>query len=211
MAFGLGTIVSLAGQVASGIMSKINNDKMERQQKQESARREAYYTAKANENPLSNSRTQQILHQYDRDAKKQIDKARGVAAITGATPEYSLAVQKGVAEGRAKLMSDVTAGATERHDKYEDKAEGVRQDAAAAEQERLNARNETFANLAANAGNAFGAILDGQQARDYQGEIDDLTNAFNNGAITEDVYNEKVAKVKKSWGKNVTSHGILGN
>jgi len=156
----IGTILGLAGKAASGIMSYLNNKRAQEKADAEAARQEAYYRAKANENPLSRSDNQHLLGQYDRQAQQQIENARGVSAITGATPEYGLAVQKAVAEGRADLMGQMSAGASERADKYNKAAEDARHAKEVADQERIAARNETFANLAANAASAVGGIVD---------------------------------------------------
>lgn len=152
-------VLGLAGQAASGIYSAINNARLRRQQEAESARQQAHYAAKAAENPLSRSENQRVMNEYDRKSQQQIENARNVAAITGATPEYALAVQKGVAQGRADLMGNIAAGASERKDKYEELGEQARQQKSQNEVERLAARNETFANLASNAANAFGSIV----------------------------------------------------
>lgn len=156
----LGKIIGVLGTAASGIMSYFNNKKAEDAARAEAARQRAYYEAKANEDALSRSENLRLLHQYDREAQQQVDNARGVAAIKGATPEYGLAVQKAVANGRADLMGNIAAGASARADKYLDAAENVRHDQAVEEQNRIAARNETFANLAANAGNAVGSLAD---------------------------------------------------
>lgn len=164
MAFPWGTIVALAGQAVSGIASARNNKGMQQTADGEAARQTAYYEAKANENPLSRSKNARLLAQYDRKAQQQTDAARGVAAITGATPEYTLGVQKAVAEGRADLMGGMAAEASERKDKYEDKAETARHKKVLDDQERRATRNQTYANLAANAASAAGSIMDSYTA-----------------------------------------------
>ena len=158
--FPWGALVGLAGQAVSGIASAFNNRKMQQQADAEAARQKAYYEAKANENPLSRSENQHLLGQYDRDAQQQIENARGVAAITGATPEYGLAVQKGVAEGRANLMGQMAAGASARKDYFEQKGEEGAHQKALDDQARRAERNQTYANLAANAASAAGSIID---------------------------------------------------
>ena len=165
MAFPWGAIVGLAGQAVSGIASAMNNRKMQQAADAEAERQKAYYEAKANENPLSRSENAHVLGQYDRKAQQQIDAARGVASITGATPEYALAVQKAVADGRADLMGNVTADASERKDKYDDFDEKTKHQKVLDDQERRLARDTTYANLAANAASAFGSILDSYTAK----------------------------------------------
>lgn len=156
----LGAILGLAGTAASGLMSYFNNKKAERAANAEAARQEAYYQGKAAENPLARSENQHLLGQYDRASQQQIENARGVAAITGATPEFSLGVQKGVAHGRADLMGHMASDASRRSDFYNERAEQARHNKAVQEQERIAARNETFANLAANAANVVGNSFD---------------------------------------------------
>lgn len=160
MAFPWGAIVGLAGQAVSGIASAMNNRKMQQAADAETARQVASNEAKAYENPLSRSENQQAMAQYDRTSKQQLENARGVATITGATPEYALGVQKGIADGRAELMGGIAAGASAQKDKYLDKAEKAKEQKFADDQERRLARNTTYANLAANAASAAGSIID---------------------------------------------------
>ena len=162
----LGTIVSLAGQAASGIMSVVNNKRVARKEDAEYARQQAEYAAMENENPLSRSESRAALNAYDKSAEQQVETARNVSKITGATPEYSLGVQKAAQEGRSNVVSGITADASMRADKARNLVEGSRQEQAKAELARMRERNETYANLAGNAANAFGSILDGYQIQE---------------------------------------------
>lgn len=158
--FPWGAIVGLAGQAVSGIASAVNNKRSQSSADAEAARQEAYYNAQAYQDPLTRSENAQLLAQYDRKAQQQVDNAQGVATITGATPEYTLGVQKAVADGRADLMGGIASEASERRDKYEDKAEEVRHQKELDDQQRRAERNQTYANLAANAASAAGSIID---------------------------------------------------
>lgn len=162
----LGTIVSLAGQAASGIMSVVNNKRVARKEDAEYARQQAEYAARENENPMSRSESRAALNAYDKSAEQQVETARNVSKITGATPEYSLGVQKAAQEGRGNVVSGIAADASMRADKARNLVEGSRQEQAKAELARMQARNETYANLAGNAANAFGGILDGYQIQE---------------------------------------------
>ena len=159
----LGTIVSLAGQAASGIMSVVNNKRVARKEDAEYARQQAEYAARENENPLSRSESRAALNAYDNSAEQQVETARNVSKITGATPEYSLGVQKAAQDGRGNVVSGIAADASARADAARDAGERSRQAQADAEIARMRERNETYANLASNAANVFGSILDGQQ------------------------------------------------
>lgn len=162
----LGTIVSLAGQAASGIMSVVNNKRVARNEDAEYARQQAEYAARENENPLSRSESRAALNAYDKSAEQQVETARNVSKITGATPEYSLGVQKAAQEGRGNVVSGIAADASMRADKARNLVEGSRQEQAKAELARMRERNETYANLAGNAANAFGGIIDGYQTQE---------------------------------------------
>ena len=162
----LGTIVSLAGQAASGIMSVVNNKRVARKEDAEYARQQAEYAARKNENPMSRSESRAALNAYDKSAEQQVETARNVSKITGATPEYSLAVQNAAQDGRGNVVSGIAADASMRADKARNLVEGSRQEQAKAELARMQARNETYANLAGNAANAFGSILDGYQIQE---------------------------------------------
>lgn len=159
MAFPLASLLlSLAGMGLSAGLSEKNNREAREAQQAESARRISHNEAKANENPLLSSMNQHLLGQYDRNAQQQIENARGMANVVGATSEYAAAVQKGVAEGRANLMGQMSAGASARADKFDEKAEEARQEAAANEQAYHAQRNEQYGNLAGNALSAFGSL-----------------------------------------------------
>lgn len=160
------SLISLAGQGIGGIMSAVSSRKEKQAADAEAARQQAHYEAKANEDALSRSENRQLLNEYDRKAQKQVETAKNVAAITGATPEYGLAVQKAVAEGRADLMGDITAGNSARKDKYEQLAESVRHDKAVADIQREAAKQESYANIIANSASAFGSMLGGYKAGD---------------------------------------------
>lgn len=160
------SLISLAGQGIGGIMSSVSARKEKQAADAEAARQQAHYEAKANEDALSRSENRQLLSEYDRKAQKQVETAKNVAAITGATPEYGLAVQKAVAEGRADLIGDIAAGDSARKDKYEQLAEGVRHDKAVADIQREAAKQESYANIIANSASAFGSMLGGYKAGD---------------------------------------------
>ena len=160
------SLISLAGQGIGGIMSAMSARKEKQAADAEAARQQAHYEAKANEDALSRSENRQLLSEYDRKAQKQVETAKNVAAITGATPEYGLAVQKAVAEGRADLIGDIAAGDSARKDKYEQLADGVRHDKAVADIQREAAKQESYANIIANSASAFGSMLGGYKAGD---------------------------------------------
>jgi hypothetical protein len=207
----IGTILGAAGNVASGVMSAINNKKARQSEEAEAARQQAHYDALANEDPLSRASNQRLLNEYDREAQQQVEKARNVAAITGATPEYGLAVQKGVAEGRADLMGNIAANNEATRQKAIEAGEQAKQRAALQELARIEARNQSYANLAANASNAASSLISGMQPKkvtNYKGEIDYLNNALSAGAITQDQYNSLASKVKSDWNKQLTGNAV---
>ena len=205
MAFPLaGLLLSLAGTGLSAGLSAKNNREAREAQQEESARRQAHYEAKANENPLSRSENQHLLGQYDRNAQQQIENARSMAAITGATPEYAAAVQKGVAESRANLMGQMSAGSSARADKYEEMAEGARQEAAANEQAYHAQRNEQYANLAGNALSAFGSLASASMSGGESAEFDPNHESIRGANAAVDQLNEQ-AKLKTAQGVTVTA------
>lgn len=210
MALGaIGSILGAAGSVASGIMSSINNKKALQAQQAEAARQQAYYEGKANEDPLSKASNQRLLNEYDRKSQKQLKAAQGMAAITGATPEYSLAVQKGIAEGRADLMGNISANHEATADKALEQAELARQQAAKAEQARLAARDQAYANLAANAASAAGSMISGIQPKkeiNYNAQLNELKSAFDAGALNQSQYTAMSNRVKDQWGNMLSNN-----
>lgn len=160
-------IISGLGTVASGIMSAINNKKAQRAADAESARQQAHYEAKAAENPLTRSENAAVINEYDRAAKEQMETARNVGKITGATTEQAIATQQAVADGRASLMSGIASQASTNREKNLDAAERARQTKVANDLARLESRNTTYAALAANAASALGGLYtdDGTDAK----------------------------------------------
>ena len=160
MAFGWGTILSLGAQLLGQGLSATNNQQQQRARDGESARQQAHYTGLANEDPLARSEAQAAMGQYNREAEHQAEVAKNTAAITGATPEYELAVKKAQMEGMAQLQGSLAAGASARRDYYTQRAEDVMHQKAADDQAALAARQQTFGNLVSNAGKTFGAMMD---------------------------------------------------
>lgn len=168
--FPVGAIFSLLGQGASGVMSILNNKRIQQASDANAAAERAELNAQINENPLSRSENQHLLGQYDREAQRQAEVARNMSVIKGATPEFSAAVQKGIAEGRANLMGDMAAGASGRADRLRRELRAVERNKYAEDQERRAQRNATYAALAGNAAGALGAIMDGYSAPDVPEE-----------------------------------------
>ena len=183
--FPWGAIIGLAGQAVSGALSTINNRSMQQEADAEAARRKAFYEAKANENPLSRSEVQHVLGQYDRSAQQQIENARSMAAIKGATPEFAAAVQKGVAEGRANLMGHAAADASKRADYYNMLGELAQHQKAQEDMQRRMQRNSTYAALAGNAASAVGAIMDGYSAKMPKAEAAEAPTLNNDPSAPE--------------------------
>lgn len=162
------SLISLAGQGVGYALNAVNARKQEQAEQAEYARQIAAEEAKANEDILSRSENKQLLAEYDRKAKDQVETARNVAAITGATTEYGLAVQEAVAEGRADLMGNIAAGASERKDKSDAAIEKIRQNKAASDLARMKAKNKSYANLIANSASAFGSLVGGYKGAEGQ-------------------------------------------
>ena len=160
----IGTILGAVGKAASDVMSIINNRKQNQQLEAENARQQAYYDSKANEDALGKASVQQAMNQYDRKAEQQIANAQNVAAVTGATPEFALAVQKGVAQGRADVMGNALVNAEATQEKALDQSELVRQEAAKQKQAMLAEQNQSIANVAANAGNVATGLMNATSA-----------------------------------------------
>lgn len=173
MALGIiGAALGAAGTVAGNIMSIINNRKAEAANRAEAARQQAYYNARANEDPLSKTSNQKLLNQYDRTARKQIKDARNVAAITGATPEFTLAIQDSVAQGRADLMGNMAANQDLVQEKALEQAELARQNLATQQQAIYANRDKAYANLVTNAANAATSLINGMQPKKDDNNIE---------------------------------------
>ncbi len=194
-------LIGLAGQAVSGIASARNNARTQEVADAEAARQQAYYNARAKENPLSRADNQALLRSYDRKAQQTAERARNTATILGQTPEQQLATQKQLIEGRADLMSGMAAASAERADKYTDMAEQAHHQKVLDDQSRRATRNQTYANLAANAASAAGSMLAGYNPKgiaDYQSELKSLDEAYKAGSINKDVYNSAKEKINSN-------------
>ena len=192
-------------------MSILNNRRMQQEADQEAAREQAFYDAKANENPLSRSENQHILGQYDRQAQQQVETARNIAAIKGSTPEFSAAVQKGVAEGRANLMGQMAAGASARKDRFDMMGEMARHRKAQEDMQRRLDRNNTYAALAGNAASAVGAIMDGYGTPKAKApQLNNDPSAPETKAAEQTGYSDqKKMQQKMSTGEPTTQQALL--
>lgn len=168
MFLGAATLIGALGTAVSGISGIINNRRSQQEADKEAARQEAFYRAEAAQNPLSRSDVQYVLGELDRRAQKATDTAKATAAITGATPEYTLAVQKQNAEARGNAMAQIASNASARADRYNLMAEYARHRKAQEDNQRRLARNQTYANLAANAASAVGSIMDAYGAGGFK-------------------------------------------
>jgi hypothetical protein len=205
MAIGtIGAILGAVGNAASGVMSIINKRKQTQQLDAENARQQAYYDSKANEDALSKASTQQAMNQYDRKAEEQIANAQNVAAVTGATPEFTLAVQKGVAQGRADMMGNAQVNAEATQEKALDQSEQVRQEAARQRQALLAEQNQSFANLAANAGNVATSLMNAASApkakEDNKGKV--ATGSAPSPTLADGSLNKTLSNDEKEYFKN---------
>lgn len=148
-------LLSLAGQAASGIMSAINNRRTESAEQAEAARQRAYYESRANENPMERSENAAALGTLDRKLKSMNETSAAKQKIVGGTPEMAVAQQKANANAYADAVSGIAAKASAQRDTALNGLEASRQTDAANRIKRMDARNQTYANLAANAANAF--------------------------------------------------------
>lgn len=162
--FPFSSLISLAGQGIGYIMSAVNNRKQQRAADKEAARQIAVQEAKGNENILSRSENRQAIAEFDRKSEEQVRKANNVATITGATPEYALAVQSAVSNARADLVGEMASGASTRKDAVDDEIENIRRKQAEGDMERLTSRQTSYANLISNASSAFGNLLSGYKS-----------------------------------------------
>lgn len=153
-----GALISAAAGAVGMAMNAIQNKKAREAQQAEASRQAAYYENKANENPLMRADNQALLHEYDRKANEQVQKAQNVAAIMGTTPEYALAQQKQLADGRVDLMGKIAANNEQQKAKLLESAEQARQqrakDAITSEQDLAKG----WGTLISNVGNAFNSM-----------------------------------------------------
>lgn len=164
MAFGWAAIASLAAQGVNTYLDVSNERAKRKLENDEADRQDSYYSMKENENPLVRSDDKELLSEYNRQSERQLERAENVGKIMGATPEFGLAVQGEIANGRANLLGDIASGESQRRDYFSRLRELARQKKAENEMARLNANTTKYANLAANAASTFGAMMDSYSA-----------------------------------------------
>ena len=163
-------LLSLAGQAASGIMSALNNRRTEQAEESESARQRAYFEGRANENPMERSDNAAILGTLDRKLRSQNETAAAKNKVLGGTPEMDVATKKATANAYADAVSSIAANASKNRDTAMDNLEKSRETDAENRIKRMDARNQTYANLAANAANAF-VGLGGNSSANAEGTV----------------------------------------
>lgn len=100
-------------------------------------------------------------------------------------------------------MGSMAAGASQRADYYEAKGEQARHQKAIDDQERRAARNQTYANLAANAASAAGAIMDSYNAG--LGKFNPNHSSIRGGNAAVDQMNEQAVSTGVQVGTSPTT------
>ena len=142
-------------------MSGNSNRRAEQMQAAESLRRQERLKAEANQDPLSRSDNQAVIAAQKRANDAAVRQAQATSAITGATPEYLLAVQKQNAGALSDTYGDIAAGASSRRDRYNEMLEQAYQDDANQRIANEQARQQTYANIITNATKMGEAITNG--------------------------------------------------
>lgn len=153
--------MGLAGQAMSGIVSARNNAQQKQARNEYEAKRQAEIEAEMHSNPLARSENRHALNEMRKATEKATERATNVNKITGATPEATIAQQELAMEAMGDVVGKIASGESDRQDKLIQERRNLDD---AMYQDRVQeraARNETFANLASNAGNIVGSSLQG--------------------------------------------------
>ena len=150
----VGAAAGLASSIWGGIKARQAAKKAEAQLQQQKIDNENWYRRRYNEDFTQTAEAQSLLNRAREEAQRQMQAARGTAAVMGGTGESVAAAQENANRLVSDTMSGVAANATARKD--------------AVESQYLNTKNSIgnqYYNLyAQQAGNATNAASAGMQA-----------------------------------------------
>lgn len=153
-------ILTSLATIGSGVMSALNNKKMESSQSSETARRTALYEREANQNPLFDPANAELLGTLDRKLHGMNETAAAKTKVTGGTQEQAVANQKANAAGYANAVSAIASNASSTRAKAMENLEKSHEADFAARQKFADDRNATYKNLFENAANAASGMAD---------------------------------------------------
>lgn len=155
------SIVGLAGQAVSSVLSAKANKEAENKENEDFARQKAFYETQLYQDPLQRSENQALLGELDRKLDKQVDVAKSTSKITGATPEAQLAMQQNALDVYGDAISGMASGESARRDALNKDINRLSSEKAKADIERINQKHQNYANIASAAASAFGSIQGG--------------------------------------------------
>lgn len=146
-----GLTASIGGTAASAIGSRDANKAQEQAIRDEQARRRAYFTQQAMQDPTLRSDNASMLRLFKDELEDQTKSAEAKAKITGATQETEVAGKEAAASGLSAAIQQMSAGASARRDKFEGMREQSEEQAEAQLANVKAERMQNWANLAKNA------------------------------------------------------------
>lgn len=163
-------VASLAGTAASGIMSAKNNQRREQELKRERGASNRYYNEQRFQDPTKRYDYVRTLNQMRQNLKRSNAITDAKRTIMGGTQEYALANRQYGANAIADATENVAAQQARRGDllSSQQRSEDRRYDAM--RMGMLDQRDQTYNNMAINAGNAFNGFspLDNKQFKPSQ-------------------------------------------
>lgn len=159
----IGTLIGLAGGLASSIIGGSQQAKAARKQQhqieQQRAREDAWYNRNYYENYVNSAEAQAAIKRVEDTLRRRNQQAQAQAAITGATPEQALAQQANDQQMMGDVVSNLAArGDARRRDvdaQHQARMAGI--EAQQAQQYALN--EQGGAQLMANGGSLIGSAL----------------------------------------------------
>ena len=154
-------IFSMASTIGSGVMSAVNNRKMQSAEAAETARQLGEGNLRANEDYVGRSENAYALGTLDRKLNNLQERSAGKQKVIGGTPEMTVAQQKANANAYADAVSGIAAKASANRDKALDAIEKVNHQHAENQMTFMENRNKTYENLFSNAASAFSDFAEG--------------------------------------------------
>lgn len=181
-----GTIISLLGTAASGILSGVANKKQQANLEKQRQEANNYYQqqddkllAELAQDPTKRSENVALLNQLDSKLKRlnEIDAAK--AKITGATHEHQMAMRQKNADAYSNAISDMVRNASARRDLIQNQRQALsdkrfaQQQGFDTQQTNINKdRMQNYANLAQNAFQLAGSAADAKFGTPKAGTTD---------------------------------------
>ena len=152
-------IVALAGTIASQIGSANANKLRQQRLNQQKLEEDAWYNKEYYTDELDRTENKAMLNALSTKMKEQNKRNQNTSAITGATPEMQIAQQDNMNKTYGNVVNEMAGRASMRKDNINAQHRSAKRNLYTLQDNLDNARQQTWANLGANATQLAGVGL----------------------------------------------------